>query len=120
MKILYSLRLHTFARQSQVGVGTIYFAGIRDNTNAFLDGSKTYKLTVPGPVPARLFWSVTVYDTETRSQIATDQDGAAVRSIFEKPEPNPDGSEEAPAGKESHWVKTIIGKGWLVGFVIGA
>src|ERR1700730_8963883 len=46
-------------------------------------GGKTYKLTVPLPAPGKLFWSVTVYDAETRSQIATDQGKAALRSVFE-------------------------------------
>jgi hypothetical protein len=41
------------------------------------------KLTVPQPVPAKLFWSVTVYDAETRSEIQTDQGKAALRSLFE-------------------------------------
>jgi hypothetical protein len=34
---------------------------------------------VPQPVPQKLFWSVTVYDSATRSQIQTDQDKAALR-----------------------------------------
>ena len=46
-------------------------------------GGKTYKLTVPQPVPGKLFWSVTVYDTDTRSQVITDQGKAALRSLFE-------------------------------------
>jgi hypothetical protein len=37
---------------------------------------------VPLPVPAWLFWSVTIYDTETRSQSQTDQNKAALRSLF--------------------------------------
>jgi hypothetical protein len=108
----------------QPGAGSIYFAGLRDSTGAYLDGGKTYKLTVPGPVPAKLFWSATVYDVDTRSEIATDQDKAAVRSLFEKPKPNPDGTidlyfgPEAPVGKEGQWVKTIPGKGWFVYFRI--
>ena len=55
----------------------------RDRTGAYLDGGKSYKLTVPLPVPGKLFWSVTVYDTDTRSQIQTDQKKAALRSLFE-------------------------------------
>jgi len=49
-----------FARKE--GFGSLYWLGARDKTGAYLDGSKTYKLTVPLPVPAKLFWSVTVYD----------------------------------------------------------
>lgn len=47
-----------------------------------------------------------------------------MRSLFEKPEPSPDGSidlyfgPETPIGKENHWVKTIPGKGWFVYFRI--
>jgi hypothetical protein len=108
----------------QVGSGSIYFAGFRDNTGAYLDGGKNYKLTFPGPVPGNLFWSATVYDVDTRSEIATDQNKAAVRSLLEEPQPNSDGSFDiffgpnAPAGKENEWVKTIPGKGWFVYFRI--
>jgi hypothetical protein len=38
---------------------------------------------VPMPVPAKLFWSITVYDIDTRSQIQTEQGKAALRSLFE-------------------------------------
>ena len=44
------------------GAGSLYWLGLRDATGAYLDGGKTYKLTVPLPVPGKLFWSVTVYD----------------------------------------------------------
>src|SRR5262249_48597001 len=63
--------------------GSLYWLGLRDKTDAYLDGAKTYKLAVPQPVPGKLFWSVTVYDAETRSQIQTDQGKAALRSLFE-------------------------------------
>jgi len=102
-----------------VGPGSLYFYTPRDATGAYLDGAKSYKLTVPGPVPAKLFWSVTVYDSETRTIIHTDQGRGAVRTMFEKPKPNEDGSfdiffgPDAPAGKENQWVKTIPGKGWF-------
>ena len=65
------------------GAGSLYWLGVRDKTGAYLDGGKTYKLTVPQPVPNKLFWSVTVYDAATRSEIQTDQDKAALRSLFE-------------------------------------
>jgi hypothetical protein len=37
---------------------------------------------MPLPVPHKLFWSATVYDAESRSQIQTDQGKAALRSLF--------------------------------------
>ncbi len=107
-----------------VGAGSIYWAAFRDGTGAFLDGGKTYKLTVPGPVPSNLFWSHTVYDMNTRTLIATDQDRAAVRSHLEELQVNADGSYDlyfgpnAPAGKEGMWIKTIPGKGWWGAFRI--
>ena len=65
------------------GAGSLYWLGLRDKDGAYLDGGKTYKLSVPQPVPQKLFWSVTVYDSGTRSQIQTDQDKAALRSLVE-------------------------------------
>ncbi|MDX2433017.1 MAG: DUF1214 domain-containing protein [Desulfobacterales bacterium] len=103
----------------KVGAGSIYFSSMKDSTGTYLDGAKNYKLTIPGPVPAKLFWSVTVYDSETRTIINTDQGRGAVRMLFEKPQANADGSFDihfgpnAPAGKENQWVKTIPGKGWF-------
>ena len=78
----------------------------------YLDGGKTYKLTVPLPVPGKLFWSVTVYDTDTRSQIQTDQNKAALRSLFELKDLSGTTVDlffgpTAPEGEEGRWIKTI-------------
>jgi hypothetical protein len=102
--------------------GSLYWLGVRDNTGATLDGGKTYKLSVPQPVPGKLFWSVTVYDTDTRSQILTDQGKAALRSMFELKNVSTSQPTDlyfgptAPAGHETQWIKTIPGKGWFVYF----
>ena len=77
----------------------------------------------------KLFWSVTVYDVATRSQVQTDQDKAALRSLFELKADTPSlalGGESAdlyfgptaPAGKEGRWIKTVPGKGWFAYFRI--
>ena len=106
------------------GAGSLYWLGLRDNSGAYVDGGKTYKLTVPQPVPGKLFWSVTVYDAETRSQVQTDQGKAALRSMFELKDMAAEKSldlyfgPKAPAGHESEWIKTIPGKGWFVYFRI--
>jgi hypothetical protein len=65
------------------GAGSLYWMSVRDSDGAYLDGGKNYKLTIPQPVPDKLFWSVTVYDAATRSQVQTDQNRAALRSLFE-------------------------------------
>jgi hypothetical protein len=60
-----------------------------------------------------------VYDSATRTIIDTDLGRGAVRTMFENPSPNPDGSydiffgPDAPDGLENNWVKTIPGRGWF-------
>ena len=104
--------------------GSLYWLGTRDANGAFLDGGKTYKLTIPQPVPAKLFWSITIYDPDTRSEIVTDQGKAALRSLFELKDLSPSQPAElyfgpaAPAGHEGQWIKTIPGKGWFTYFRI--
>ena len=103
--------------------GSLYWLGLRDRTGAYLDGGKSYTLTVPLPVPGKLFWSVTVYDTDTRSQIQTDQNRAALRSLFELKDATGKTAElyfgpTAPKGHEDRWIKTIPNKGWFVYFRI--
>lgn len=101
------------------GAGSLYWLGVRDATGAYLDGGRSYKLSVPQPVPGKLFWSVTAYDAQTRSEVQTDQDKAALRSLFElKDMPKTEPTElyfgpDAPAGKENVWIKTVPGRGWF-------
>jgi len=103
----------------KAGSGSLYWFDARDRESDYLDGGKTYKLTVPLPAPAKLFWSVTVYDPDTCAEIQTDQNKAALRSLFELKGktgssvdlyfgPNP------PPGHEGEWIKTNPGKGWFV------
>jgi hypothetical protein len=102
------------------GAGSLYWLGLRDKSGAYLDGGKTYKLGIPQPVPQKLFWSVTVYDAETRSMIQTPQDKAALRSLVELKDVPQTGvtdlyfGPKAPADKEGQWIQTIPGKGWFV------
>ncbi|HVK60660.1 MAG TPA: DUF1254 domain-containing protein [Bdellovibrionales bacterium] len=106
------------------GQGSLYWLGLRESDGSYLDGSKTYRLNVPLPVPASLFWSVTVYDTITRSEIQTDQNKAALRSLFELKDV--DGSKmvdlyfgpQPPAKKEHLWIQTVPGREWFCYFRI--
>jgi len=106
------------------GAGSLYWLGHRDTTGAFVDGGKTYKLTIPAPVPANLFWSVTVYDAATRSEVQTPQDRAALRSLYENLTPNADNTidlyfgPKAPASKDGQWIQTVPGRGWFTYFRI--
>jgi hypothetical protein len=105
------------------GAGSLYWLGLRDRSGAYLDGGKTYKLSVPLPVPAGLFWSVTAYDAATRSEVQTDQEKAALRSLFELKDLSGDSVDlyfgpKPPNGHESRWIKTVPGKGWFAYFRI--
>lgn len=106
-----------------VGAGSLYWLGLSDRTGAYLDGTKSYTLTVPLPVPGTLFWSVTVYDATTRSQVITAQGRAAVRSLFELTELSGDSvvlhfGPEPPEDGEDRWVQTLPGAGWFAYFRI--
>jgi hypothetical protein len=76
---------------------------------------------VPPNVPAKDFWSVVLYDTQTRSMLQTDQQFSSLSSEKGLVK-NDDGSVDlyfgptAPAGKEKNWVQTIPGKSWLTIF----
>lgn len=109
------------------GAGSLYWLAARDRSGAYLDGGKSYRLTVPTPVPGKLFWSVTVYDSQTRSQVQTDQDKAALRSLFELKDVTAAAGSgavtlffgpTAPAGSEGRWIKTAPGRGWFAYFRI--
>jgi len=109
-------------------------AAHRTNTSRWNEGfgwiehrGRSYQLSVPLPVPAKLFWSITVYDAETRSEIVTEQSRAALRSLVELTAerlgdratevtlhfgPNP------PEGTQGRWIKTTPDRGWFVYFRI--
>ncbi len=80
-----------------------------------------YRLTVPVDPPAELFWSITLHDFETRSQIQTESNNAALSS-YDDLRYNDDGSVDlyfgpgAPEGFENNWVETVPGRGWWVWF----
>jgi hypothetical protein len=56
-----------------VGAGSQYAYAERDSEGRYLDGSKTYRVTLPPNVPVNNFWSFVVYDSQTRGLLQTDQ-----------------------------------------------
>jgi hypothetical protein len=102
----------------RVGSGSVYAYAERDANGRYLDGSKTYKITLPAPIPMNNFWSFMVYDNQTRSMLETDQTAAGLDSNKPGLVANKDGSYTvwfgpvAPKGHESNWVQTTPGKGW--------
>ncbi|NLI83443.1 MAG: DUF1254 domain-containing protein [Deltaproteobacteria bacterium] len=103
-----------------VGVGSQYLTTYKDASGAYLDGGQRYRLRLPAGIPAKNFWSVTVYDTETRSLLQNGQPKPSISSAFDQPEVNPDNSVDiyfgpaAPEGKEKNWIRTVPGKGHFV------
>ena len=103
---------------SKPGTGSAYAYAARDSMGRYLDGGKTYKITLPAPIPVGQFWSFMVYDGQTRSMLETDQKLAGLDSNQRDIKKNADGSvtvwfaPKAPAGQESNWVQTMPGKGW--------
>jgi hypothetical protein len=101
-----------------VGKGSQYAVAYVDATGQALDGSKIYKVHLPADVPAKDFWSFTLYDNQTRSMLQTDQRFPGVASVDEGVKQNADGSYDvyfgpkALVGKEGNWIQTIPGKGW--------
>ena len=101
-----------------VGVGSQYAVAAADKDGHYLDGSKTYRLKIPADVPAKDFWSVVLYDPQTRSELQTEQPFPSRNNQRDELEVASDGSVElyfgptAPEGKEENWVQTIPGKGW--------
>ncbi|MDZ4150854.1 DUF1214 domain-containing protein [Methylicorpusculum sp.] len=105
---------------SAVGQGSQYMAAFADSANKPLDGGRNYKLHLPANIPVANFWSVILYDNQTRSMLQTDQHWPAVGSQTKGLLVNPDSSVDVyfgptpPPGKESNWVQTVPGKGWNV------
>ena len=102
-----------------VGVGSQYLATCKDAGGAYLDGGQHYRLRLPVGIPAKDFWSVTIYDAETRSLLQNGRPKPSV-STYDRPDGNPDGSVDisfgpgAPKGREKNWVRTVPGKGFFV------
>lgn len=112
-----------FAREP--GAGSLYWLGLRDSAGAYLEGAGYYSLTVPQPVPASLFWSITVYDARTRSELRAPQNRAALRSLYELADIDTTapltlyfGPTPPPNTPPDRWVQTIPGTGWFTYFRI--
>ena len=103
----------------RTGKGQVYMAAYRDGDDDWLDGAVNYALHVPPDVPAKTFWSVTVYDVATRAIIANDTK-LADRSSRMDLLTNADGSVDLYIGpikpegdKANNWIQTMPGKAWF-------
>jgi len=103
------------------GPSSAYLSAYKDKAGRWLDGGTSYRLRVPANAPIKLFWSVTVYDVDTRALILNDQK-IADRSSRMDLRKNADGSVDiycgprSPAGFEKNWIPTVPGKSWFAYF----
>ena len=99
----------------KVGLGSVYAFTAQDGKGEYLDGGRTYKVTLPAPIPAKDFWSFMVYSGQHRSMLETDQKLAGLDSNNPSVKPNDDGSyaiwfgPKPPKG-QGNWIQTIPGK----------
>lgn len=104
--------------KGRVGIGSQYALTNRDSDGNYLDGAKTYQVTIPADPPAKDYWSFVVYDTQTRSLLETDQKLGGLDSNQPDLVANDDGSftiwfaPEPPEGQAGNWIQTMPGKAW--------
>jgi hypothetical protein len=104
-------------------VGSQYLMAYKDAAKNYFDGGKTYKVILPAHIPAAKFWSLTVYDNQTRSMLDTAQRYPRAGSqSFPTPAAiaNADGtttiyfSPALPSGvNKANWIQTLPNKGWF-------
>lgn len=102
-----------------IDIGSQYALAYQDNKGKYLDGGKTYKVNLPQNIPAKNFWSITIYDPQTRSELRTQQKFPSRNSTKGKFVENDDGSIDIyfsprpPAGYKNNWIQTRADKGWF-------
>jgi len=103
-----------------IAKGSKYAYTYNDADGNPLDGGKTYKVHLPPNVPAKDFWSFTLYDNQTRSMLQTDARFPGIDNNKPGMIENADGSYDvyfgpkAPEGQENNWVQTVPRKSWSV------
>jgi hypothetical protein len=110
-----------FAPPQKLGEASFYLVASYDGRGELLEGANSYQLHIPAHVPARQFWAVTIYDSETAGFLR-DSPRVGIDSFDQKMKKNTDGSVDvyfgpkAPIGMEANWVSTTPGKQWFAMF----
>ncbi len=120
----YSATVNTPAMALEIpGVGSNYAFATADENGDILYGEKNYRVNIPKNVPAKDFWSVVVYDPQTRSELQV-PGGSIYPSKNNKRDAlvyNDDGSVDLyfgpslPKGApKANWTQTTPDKAWFV------
>jgi len=101
------------------GLGQQYRTGYKDSDGNHLIGSNHYSLTLAPNPPAKLFWSVVVYDVNTRTMIVNPSKNPIV-SGRTNPVKEADGSvvihfspEKPKAVDSKNWIQTNPKESWF-------
>jgi hypothetical protein len=119
----YIATVNTPAMALQIsGVGSNYALATEDKKGDILYGDKMYELTLPANIPAKDFWSMVVYDPQTRSELQIPGGSLypSKNSQKDKLVYNKDGSitlyfgPKPPKGKPiENWTQTVPTKAWF-------
>jgi hypothetical protein len=104
------------------GFGQAYLGAYHDKEGHAFDGGESYHLHVPPNPPAKQFWSVTLYDIDTRGLVQNKEQIADRNPRQPGVVKNADGSVDlyfgpaAPKGFEHNWIPTTPGRAWFAWF----
>jgi len=106
------------------GVGSQYLVANVDENGVPFDGAETYRVRLPKDIPAARFWSLNLYDNQTRSLLQTEQLYPRAGS---QEYPSPAAEAEADGSTviycsptqpddvaPGNWIQTDPEKGWFV------
>jgi hypothetical protein len=106
------------------GVGSQYLVANVDAAGEPFDGAKTYRVSLPKDIPAARFWSLKLYDNQSRSLLQTEQLFPRAGS---QEYPSPAAEAEADGSTviycsptrpddvaPGNWIQTDPEKGWFV------
>ena len=102
----------------ETGEGQVYLTAYKDKGGDWLDGAENYTLHIPPDAPAKLFWSLTLYEVDGRDIIHNKQKRADRSSRYDLLK-NADGSvdlyfgPDEPKGKEQNWIPTEPGRAFF-------
>jgi hypothetical protein len=71
MFFYYATGITPAMSEAKPGTGSAYAVAFRDAAGNYFDGSRTYNITLPGPIPAKNFWAFTVYDNQRNTYAST-------------------------------------------------
>lgn len=106
------------------GRAQAYIGKFEDENGVRLHGEERYIIRIEKDVPASLFWSIVIYDTDTRTVIDNREENGQGKATVGSRTPglrmNPDGSYymllgpgNAPKGWEANFVRTLPDRGWF-------